>query len=144
LKEAGIVNGYHARVNLTELGLPLLFFVRMTVTGGGNLMAGVVHAAEQMPEVIECHRVTGEDCFILNTQLSLGRASGIADQAAVTTGSDHNVHGAFFTHSSAGYLFEEPGKFSLAGLLSFLVPGAFHFALSVPAFASFSALRIAS
>jgi Lrp/AsnC family transcriptional regulator, leucine-responsive regulatory protein len=69
LEQAGIINGYHARVNLAKLGLPLLVFVRMTVTGGGNPMASVVNAARQMPEVIECHRVTGEDSFILKAQL---------------------------------------------------------------------------
>ncbi|GAC1617273.1 MAG: Lrp/AsnC family transcriptional regulator [Candidatus Acidiferrum sp.] len=70
LEEAGIINGYHASVNLAKLGLPLLVFVRMTVTGGGNPMVGVVNAAKKMPEVIECHRVTGEDSFILKAQLS--------------------------------------------------------------------------
>lgn len=69
LEETGIIKGYHASLDFVTLGLPMLVFVRLSVAGGENPMIRVVSAAKQLPEVVECHRVTGTDSFILKVRV---------------------------------------------------------------------------
>jgi Lrp/AsnC family leucine-responsive transcriptional regulator len=63
MEEAGIIRGYHLEINAAALGLPISAYVRVRPNPGQ--LPKVAELAEQIPEVIECHRVTGEDCFIL-------------------------------------------------------------------------------
>jgi Lrp/AsnC family transcriptional regulator, leucine-responsive regulatory protein len=60
LEEAGIITGYRAEVNTAKLGLPITAFIRCSSPGPqiGNI-------ARASPEVLECHRITGGDAFIL-------------------------------------------------------------------------------
>jgi Lrp/AsnC family leucine-responsive transcriptional regulator len=63
LEEAGIITGYHAAVSYEKLGLPLLALMRLSEVGDrGERVAALVR---EMPEVIECHRVTGSDSYVL-------------------------------------------------------------------------------
>jgi len=64
LEEAGIITGYHAAVNPERVGRPILAFMRLSEVGdqGGRLGELV---AKHMPEVMECHRVTGSDSYVL-------------------------------------------------------------------------------
>jgi Lrp/AsnC family leucine-responsive transcriptional regulator len=63
LEEAGVISGYHAQVDPAKAGLPLLAFMRLAEVGErGERVVALVSA---MPEVLECHRVTGSDSFIL-------------------------------------------------------------------------------
>src|SRR3712207_1314014 len=63
LEEAGIITGYHAAVRWERLGWGLAALVRLSGIGSeAPQVAGVITA---MPEVLECHRVTGEDSYIL-------------------------------------------------------------------------------
>jgi Lrp/AsnC family leucine-responsive transcriptional regulator len=67
LEEAGVILGYRLDVNPTALGLPLAAYVRVRPhTGQLNRIAEL---AQGIPEVVECHRVTGEDCFILKVHI---------------------------------------------------------------------------
>ncbi|HLZ56046.1 MAG TPA: Lrp/AsnC family transcriptional regulator [Ktedonosporobacter sp.] len=64
MEEADIITGYHAEVNLTKLGLPMLALIRL----GSNPGQSCNHAVAQVnaiPEVLECYKVTGADCAIL-------------------------------------------------------------------------------
>src|SRR5512140_2537977 len=63
LEAAGIVRGYRAEVDLAAVGLPILAVVRMSVVG--DVLARVTAAVRTMPEVLECHRTTGADSFVL-------------------------------------------------------------------------------
>ncbi len=63
LEAAGILTGYHARVDLARLGLPILAIVRVNVVG--DVLARIVAIVRGMPEVLECHRGTGTDAFTL-------------------------------------------------------------------------------
>jgi Lrp/AsnC family leucine-responsive transcriptional regulator len=67
LEEAGIIAGYRVELNPQALGYPVTAFVRVRPAPGQ--LSKVAELAKQMPEVVECHRVTGEDCFILKIHI---------------------------------------------------------------------------
>lgn len=68
LEDAGIITGYRAEVNTAKLGLPICAFVRIRTSGGHE--ARTAELVQRLPEVIECHRVTGGDCFIVKIVVS--------------------------------------------------------------------------
>ncbi|HLZ22005.1 MAG TPA: Lrp/AsnC family transcriptional regulator [Ktedonobacterales bacterium] len=63
LEEAGVIVGYRLDLNPTALGLPLAAYIRIRPDPGQ--LPKVAELARGIPEVVECHRITGEDCFIL-------------------------------------------------------------------------------
>ena len=63
LEEAGVIQGYRLELNPTALGLPIAAYVRIRPNPGQ--LSKIIELAQQIPEVVECHRVTGEDCFVL-------------------------------------------------------------------------------
>ena len=63
MEEAEIITGYRAEVNNERIGYPILAFVRVSVVG--DFMPRIMRTAEESPEVLECHRVTGSDSFIM-------------------------------------------------------------------------------
>jgi len=67
LEESGILAGYRLDLNPKELGYDVTAFVRIRPLPGR--LNKVAELAQTMPEVTECHRVTGEDCFILKVFL---------------------------------------------------------------------------
>ncbi|KWX01013.1 putative transcriptional regulatory protein [Carbonactinospora thermoautotrophica] len=62
LEQRGITEGYRARLNLEKLGLPILAFVTIKYSGSDHREH--VQRLAECPEVLECHHVTGSDCFI--------------------------------------------------------------------------------
>jgi Lrp/AsnC family leucine-responsive transcriptional regulator len=67
LEEAGVICGYRLEVNPAALGLPITGYIRIRPSPGQ--LSKVAELAQQIPEVVECHRVTGEDCFILKVHI---------------------------------------------------------------------------
>ncbi len=67
MEEAGIIRGYRIDVDPVALGLPVSAYIRIRPNPGQ--LARLAELAAQIPEVVECHRVTGEDCFILKVYL---------------------------------------------------------------------------
>lgn len=67
LEEAGVIRGYRLDVDPAALGLPLTAFLRIRPNPGQ--LANVADLARSIPEITECHRITGEDCFLLKLQL---------------------------------------------------------------------------
>jgi len=63
LEEAGVIRGYHADVDPRALGLELSVVLR--IRPAARMIAKVAQLACATPEVTECHRVTGEDCFVM-------------------------------------------------------------------------------
>jgi len=63
MEEAGIILGYRLDINPAPLGLPITVYIRIRPSPGQ--LPKVAELARQIPEVVECHRITGEDCFIL-------------------------------------------------------------------------------
>jgi Lrp/AsnC family leucine-responsive transcriptional regulator len=79
LEEAGIIRGYRLDISPQALGYALAAFVRIRPMPGK--LAQIAELARRMPQVAECHRVTGEDCFILKIYLEeLGKLDAILDQ----------------------------------------------------------------
>ena len=67
LEETGIIRGYRLELNPVALGLPIAAYVRIRPNAGQ--LPRIVELAQQIPEVVECHRVTGEDCFVLKVHI---------------------------------------------------------------------------
>jgi Lrp/AsnC family leucine-responsive transcriptional regulator len=63
LEEAGIIMGYRAQVDHSKAGYPILAFIRISVVG--DFLSRVMKVSREVPEVLECYRVTGSDSFIV-------------------------------------------------------------------------------
>ena len=63
LEEAGVIRGYHADVDPAALGYGLDVVLR--IRPAPRMIHKVAELAQDTPEVTECHRVTGEDCFVM-------------------------------------------------------------------------------
>jgi len=63
LEEAGVIAGWRVAVDPTALGYPLLAFIRVRPMAGQ--VARIPELAQRIPQIVECHRITGEDCFIM-------------------------------------------------------------------------------
>ena len=73
LESKGIITGYVATVDPEKLGKPLLAFIRVTVDTGGQLEHDsteerVRKACLEEPDILECHNVAGEDCYIVKVR----------------------------------------------------------------------------
>ena len=62
LEEAGVIRGYGARIDPAALGLPLAVYIRIRPIPGQ--LQKTVEVLQSLEAVVECDRVTGEDCFI--------------------------------------------------------------------------------
>lgn len=63
MEESGILQGYRVELSPKQLGYGVMAFVRIRPLAGHA--AKIVEVVQSMPQVTECHRVTGEDCLIL-------------------------------------------------------------------------------
>lgn len=63
LERAGVITGYRVEISPAALGLPVTAFVRIRPAAGQ--LPRIAGLARQMPEVSECHRISGEDCFLV-------------------------------------------------------------------------------
>ncbi len=82
LERAGVITGYHAEIDPRALGFPLQAIVR--IRPGARQLPKIPELAEQIPQVAECLRITGEDCFVLTVHLrSIDELSGLLDRFLV-------------------------------------------------------------
>ena len=82
LEEAGVIQGYRLVIDPRALGYPLSVFVRVRPMPGK--LPKIAELAASLPQVVECHRITGEDCFIMKVYLdSLDNLDQILDQFLV-------------------------------------------------------------
>jgi len=63
MQDAGVIRGARLDVDQAALGLGITAFVRVRPMPGQ--LQNISELARKTPEIIECHRVTGEDCFIM-------------------------------------------------------------------------------
>ncbi len=63
LEDAGIITGYRVQIDTSKVGLPITAFVRMSITGVDY--SHIIEVAKESNEVLECHRGTGGDSFIM-------------------------------------------------------------------------------
>ncbi len=62
LEDAGVIEGYRAVVNPEAIGLPLAAWLRIRPIPGQ--LKKVAEVLQGCPEIVECDRITGDDCFI--------------------------------------------------------------------------------
>ena len=68
LEDAEIITGYRAEIDTAKVGLPITAFVRMSISGVDY--SHIVEVAKESKEVLECHRGTGGDSFILKVAVA--------------------------------------------------------------------------
>ena len=79
MEEAGIITGYHAAVDPTRVGLSIMAFMRLS--GVGDLVTSFQEKVSETPEVLECHRLTGSDSFVLKVvAASIEHLEGLIDR----------------------------------------------------------------
>jgi Lrp/AsnC family transcriptional regulator, leucine-responsive regulatory protein len=67
LERAGVIAGYQAVLDPRALGYGVAVVVRVAPDSGR--LRKIPEVAQATPEVVECHRITGEDCFFLKLHL---------------------------------------------------------------------------
>jgi Lrp/AsnC family leucine-responsive transcriptional regulator len=79
LEQAGVITGYRAELDPRMLGYQLTAIVRIKPAAGQ--LPRIPELAAEIPQVSECHRITGEDCFYLKVYLrSIDELSGLLDR----------------------------------------------------------------
>ncbi len=63
LEERGVILGYRAEVDHAMVGLPVNGFIKVTLAGDKLFGFGAI--CEKVPEILECHRVTGAESYIV-------------------------------------------------------------------------------
>ena len=67
LERAGVITGYRAEVDPVAVGFPISAVVRIRPAPGQ--LQRIPEIARGTPEVAECYRITGEDCYLLRLHL---------------------------------------------------------------------------
>jgi len=68
LERKGIIKGYVAVVDPDKLGKQLLAFVRLTVSSHESALGPIGQLCQAEADILECHNVAGEDCYILKVR----------------------------------------------------------------------------
>lgn len=83
LEEAGVIEGFHARVNYARAGYPVQAVIRID-TQGHDDPDRAARMFERVPEVIQAHRMTGPDCYVAHVVArDLKRLKEVIDTLAV-------------------------------------------------------------
>jgi Lrp/AsnC family transcriptional regulator, leucine-responsive regulatory protein len=67
LERAGVITGYCAEIDPGAVGWPVSAVVRIRPSPGQ--LQRIPEIARETPEVAECYRITGEDCYLLRIHL---------------------------------------------------------------------------
>jgi Lrp/AsnC family leucine-responsive transcriptional regulator len=67
LEEAGVITGYSAEVDPRALGYELTMVLR--IRPAPRELKKVAELAKRTPEVVECHRITGDDCYLMKAHV---------------------------------------------------------------------------
>ena len=77
LEDAKIITGYRAEIDAAKVGFPVTAFIRMSISGIDY--SHIIEVAKKSSEVLECHRGTGGDSFILKVAVVGCRTSAKSD-----------------------------------------------------------------
>jgi Lrp/AsnC family transcriptional regulator, leucine-responsive regulatory protein len=81
LEDAGVIEGYTARINPRALGQEITAIIRLKTTH--EKISACLKAFERSPEILEAHRITGEDCFVVKaTFAEMPRLEAVIDSLA--------------------------------------------------------------
>jgi Lrp/AsnC family leucine-responsive transcriptional regulator len=67
LEHAGVISGYHAELDPRALGYAVSAIVRVRPSPGQ--LQRIPEIARETPAVVECYRITGEDCYLMKLHL---------------------------------------------------------------------------
>ena len=83
LEEAGVISGYHATVDPKRLGYGISAMIRLRCDGITCARIGIL--VEDIPEVLECRRLAGEDSALLHVvAMSIGHLESVLDRLLKT------------------------------------------------------------
>ena len=79
LEEAGVITGWRVELDPKALGFPIAILIRVRPMPGQ--LPKIAKLAQSLPQITECHRITGEDCFLLRAHLrALDELDGLLDK----------------------------------------------------------------
>jgi Lrp/AsnC family leucine-responsive transcriptional regulator len=82
LESSGVIRGYRAEVDPRALGYPLAAVLR--IRPAPRQLPKIAELAQATRQVVECHRVTGEDCFYMKLHVhSIEELEELLDQFLV-------------------------------------------------------------
>ena len=82
LEEAGVIRGYRADIDPRAVGYTLGVVIR--IRPAPRELHKVAELAQRTPEVVECHRITGEDCYFMKAYVrDVEHLEEVIDQFAV-------------------------------------------------------------
>ena len=67
LEEAGVIGAYRAEIDPRALGYELAVVLR--IRPAPRELKKVAELAQRTPEVVECHRITGDDCYLMKAHV---------------------------------------------------------------------------
>lgn len=62
LERSGVITGYGARIDPDQIGLPIEAIIRLSSVGRDSIVDVI---ARELPEILECKRVTGTDSHVI-------------------------------------------------------------------------------
>lgn len=81
LERDGVIRGYRAEIDPAALGFGLSAIIR--VRPMPRQLQRIADLARETPEIVECHRITGEDCYLIKAHIrSMGHLEEILDALA--------------------------------------------------------------
>ncbi|MGZ4184852.1 MAG: Lrp/AsnC family transcriptional regulator [Solirubrobacteraceae bacterium] len=81
LERDGVVRGYRVELDPAALGYGLSAVIR--VRPAPRQLHKVADVARGAPEVVECHRITGEDCYLIKAHIrSMAHLEELLDELA--------------------------------------------------------------
>ena len=81
LEDDGVIRGYHAELDPRALGFALSAVIR--IRPAPRQLQPVAELARATPEVVECRRITGDDCYVMLAHVrSVEHLEEVIDQFA--------------------------------------------------------------
>ena len=110
LERKGIITGYVATVDAEKIGKPMLAFMRInvdtdTMKNFDTAKIDIEQAVIQDRDILECHHVAGEDCYILKL-----RANGPKELEQIISRVRSIIHGARSVTSIVLSTYKESSK----------------------------------
>src|SRR6266566_3636701 len=69
MEDAGFITGYRAEVNTAKIGYPITAIIRIS-NSPGERCTRLTASTQEIPEVLECYRVTGSDSLVMKVMAS--------------------------------------------------------------------------